>query len=83
MTAGNQQFIDASGLECPEPVRLTALAIKKLHGGQILSILSTDPVSPIDLQAWCARTRHDFLSSEEKQEGWLIRIRKRKINDHE
>jgi len=83
MTPENEQYIDASGLECPEPVRLTALAIKRLPAGHVLSILSTDPVSPIDLQAWCASTRHEFLSSETQGDGWLIRIRKRTINDHE
>jgi len=72
-----QTHIDASGLECPEPIRMAALQVKRLPAGATLSILSTDPVSPIDFRAWCARTRHEFISSEDRSNGCLITIRKR------
>lgn len=72
----NDLFLDASGEECPVPVDLAAARLNTMSPGQILRVRSTDPVSPIDFEAWCMRSPYEFLSSEEVGGAWDIRIRK-------
>lgn len=69
--------LDTSGEECPVPVERAAERIEALDVGQVLRVIATDPVAPIDLEAWCMRQVHDYLGSEERGGAWEIRIRKR------
>ena len=53
--------LDASGLNCPLPILKTKVALNRLQRGQILHVIATDPMAPIDFKAFCLRTTHDLV----------------------
>lgn len=60
------QTLDASGLKCPLPVLKARKAIKALNAGDTLEVLSTDPGSAADFQAFCRSTGNELLESSEQ-----------------
>lgn len=64
--------LDAKGLSCPMPSVKTALALESLESGQVLLVLTDDPVSKRDLPVWAESTGNTLLGLEE--EGTVIKI---------
>lgn len=64
--------LDARGLSCPMPSVKTALALEAMCQGQVLLILTDDPVSRKDLPVWAESTGNTILGLEE--EGATIKI---------
>lgn len=62
------QTLDATGLKCPLPVLKAAKAMKTLSPGVLLEVLSTDPGSVDDFEAY-ARTSRNVLVEQTEQEG--------------
>ncbi len=56
--------VDARGLMCPEPVLAARAALAALPAGARIRVLATDPLSPIDLAAWCARAGHRIIAEQ-------------------
>ena len=71
--------LDCSGMLCPMPVVKTSKAIKELQVGQILEMISTDPGSMPDMEAWARQTRHELLLAE-KVDGGKFRFLIRKVH---
>ncbi|MBT8040648.1 MAG: sulfurtransferase TusA family protein [Xanthomonadales bacterium] len=61
------KVLDAKGLNCPLPILKAKKALKDLEPSQILQVLSTDPGSVADFQAFCRTTGNKLL--EHKEEG--------------
>lgn len=76
MNSDSDIYLDTSGEECPVPVEMAAERLEALASGEVLRVRSTDPVSPIDFEAWCLRGPHEFLGVEAGEGVWDIRIRK-------
>jgi tRNA 2-thiouridine synthesizing protein A len=57
--------LDARGLNCPLPILRAKKALAEIGGGQVLKILSTDPGSVKDFQAFAKQTGNELLSSNE------------------
>ncbi len=55
------EFLDATGLNCPLPVLKTKLALNRMQPGEVLRIDATDPHSIIDFKAYCARSGHEII----------------------
>lgn len=68
--------LDARGLMCPLPVLRAKKAVSGLLSGQVLELLSSDPGSSRDLDAFCQQTGHQYLSCEARDGAFVIRIRK-------
>ncbi|MCW8964009.1 MAG: sulfurtransferase TusA family protein [Gammaproteobacteria bacterium] len=68
--------LDARNLNCPLPILRTKKALKDLEAGDTLEILATDPGSVKDLQAFCAQTGNELLSSDENGGEFQFVIRK-------
>lgn len=68
--------VDARGLLCPLPTVKASLALEKLRGGDVLEVLSDDPVTRRDLPAWCRESGHRVLSVESAGEHFKLRIKK-------
>lgn len=64
--------LDAKGLSCPMPSVKTALALEGMNAGQVLLVLTDDPVSRRDLPVWAESTGNTLLGLEE--EGTTIKI---------
>jgi tRNA 2-thiouridine synthesizing protein A len=56
--------VDARGLLCPEPVLAARAALAPLAPGMRIRVLATDPLSPVDLAAWCARAGHRIVEEQ-------------------
>jgi len=68
--------LDARNLNCPLPILRTKKALKDLEAGDTLEILATDPGSVKDLQAFCAQTGNELISSDENGGEFQFVIRK-------
>ena len=59
------QVLDAKGLNCPLPILKAKKALKELTTGQTLQVLSTDPGSVADFEAFSRTTGNKLLSHSE------------------
>jgi tRNA 2-thiouridine synthesizing protein A len=53
--------IDTRGLNCPLPILRAKKALAELSSGQVLKVVSTDPGSMRDFQAFCKQTGNELL----------------------
>jgi TusA-related sulfurtransferase len=72
------QTLDASDLACPMPIIKTKKALDGMKVGEILKMISTDPGSVSDVQAWTSKTGHELLSHEESGGTYVFYIKKTK-----
>ena len=56
-------LMDCSGMNCPLPILKTKKAIDGMNSGEILKMISTDPGSINDVNAFTKRTGHELLES--------------------
>ena len=59
------QELDASGLNCPLPILRAKKALGDMQPGQTILIISTDPGSVKDFEAFAKQTGNTLLSSDE------------------
>ena len=60
------QTIDTSGMNCPIPIMKAKKAIKTMDTGSTLEVISTDPGSVRDFEAFSRATGNELLESEEE-----------------
>jgi len=63
------KVLDAKGLNCPLPILKAKKALKDMTAGQVLQVLSTDPGSVADFQAFCRTTGNELV--EHSEEGGI------------
>ncbi len=68
--------IDASGLNCPLPILRARKALMDMERGQTLRILSTDPGSVKDFEAFSRQTNNALLSSGEEGGKFVFVMKK-------
>lgn len=69
--------VDARGLACPLPILRTKKALATLKTGQILRVLTTDPGSVKDFQAFSRQTGNELVEQTENNKEYEF-ILKRK-----
>jgi tRNA 2-thiouridine synthesizing protein A len=69
--------LDARGLNCPLPILKTKKAIKEVPVGETLKVLSTDPGSVKDMDAFCRTTGNDLLESGKDGDIFTFLIRRK------
>ena len=74
--ADDEDWLDARGLMCPEPIRLAQSRLENMPSGKVLRVAATDPAAPIDFEAWCLQRGHRFLECQAVEDGWQILIAK-------
>ncbi len=67
--------LDTKGLNCPLPVLKTKKAIGQVPSGGILQVLSTDPGSVADFEAFCRQTGNELLESKTEGDVFVFLIR--------
>ena len=70
------QSLDARGMNCPLPILRTKKTLSALNTGDTLSVISTDPGSVKDMQAFCNQTGNVLVSSNANQGEFVFLIRK-------
>ena len=69
-------ILDCRGTLCPMPVIRVSQAIKKIEAGQVIEMLTTDPGSVPDMEAWSKQTGHQLLSRKEREGVYTFYIRR-------
>ena len=62
---------------CPLPILKTKKAIETLNSGDVLEMVSTDPGSLNDMNAWSRRTGNELLQSEQDGNEYRFFIKKK------
>lgn len=57
-----QKDLDARGLNCPLPILKAKKALAEMVSGEVLRIVTTDPGSVRDFQAFAKQTGNELLS---------------------
>lgn len=70
------QTLDTKGMNCPLPILKTKKAIKDLNGDDTLEVLSTDPGSIKDMEAFCRATGNELMESAEDAGTYRFLIKK-------
>jgi tRNA 2-thiouridine synthesizing protein A len=68
--------LDTKGMNCPLPILKAKKAIKDLDSGETLQVLSTDPGSVKDFEAFCRSTGNELLDSSEADGIFTYMIKK-------
>lgn len=69
--------VDARGLNCPLPILRTKKALNDMTSGQVIRVLSTDPASVRDFQAFAKQTGNELVEHGER-DGAFFFLMKRK-----
>ncbi len=67
--------LDAKGLNCPLPILKAKKAMSQVPSGGILQVLSTDPGSVADFEAFCRQTGNELLESTTEGDAFVFLIR--------
>ncbi|WP_417662848.1 sulfurtransferase TusA [Pseudomonas sp.] len=67
--------LDASGLNCPEPVMMLHNKVRDLQAGSLLKVIATDPSTRRDVPKFCVFLGHDLLDQAEEAGAYLYWIR--------
>ncbi|WP_434154646.1 sulfurtransferase TusA [Pseudomonas sp. JZ134] len=77
MTLTVEATLDASGLNCPEPVMMLHNKVRDLAGGSLLKVIATDPSTQRDIPKFCMFLGHELVQKEEEGGKYLYWIRKK------
>ncbi|TBW31934.1 sulfurtransferase TusA [Azotobacter chroococcum] len=70
-------ILDATGLNCPEPVMLLHNKVRDLAAGGLLKVVATDPSTRRDIPKFCIFLGHELLGQQEEGGTYLYWIRKK------
>ncbi|RPH45309.1 MAG: sulfurtransferase TusA family protein [Burkholderiales bacterium] len=69
--------VDARGLNCPLPILKAKKALAELGSGQVLKVVSTDPGSLRDFQAFARQTGNQMIGQSEADKVWTFFLQRR------
>ena len=69
--------VDARGLNCPLPILRAKKALAALQTGQVLKVISTDPGSQRDFEAFARQTGHELLRTDTQNNEWTFYLKHR------
>ncbi len=70
-------ILDASGLNCPEPVMMLHNKVRDLPAGGLLKVIATDPSTRRDIPKFCMFLDHQLVEQSEEGGTYLYWIRKK------
>jgi tRNA 2-thiouridine synthesizing protein A len=77
LTLNHDDLLDASGLNCPEPVMMLHNKVRDLSPGGLLKVIATDPSTRRDIPKFCVFLGHELLGQAEEDGTYLYWIRKK------
>ncbi len=69
--------LDASGLNCPEPVMMLHNKVRGLGAGELLKVIATDPSTQRDIPKFCVFLGHELIQQHAGDGTYLYWIRKK------
>ena len=75
--SGARVVLDTRGMFCPVPIIKTSEAIRNLHDGGVVEVISDDPAIESDMPAWCKSTGHTIIDSRKSGRDFHYFVRKK------
>ncbi len=72
-----QKDLDTRGLNCPLPILKAKKALADMQSGQVLKVVSTDPGSMRDFQAFARQTGNELLEQTTRADEFIHYLRRR------
>ena len=72
-----QRELDTRGLNCPLPILKAKKALAEMHSGELLRVVSTDPGSMRDFQAFARQTGNELVEQNTSGEEFIHVLRRR------
>ena len=72
-----QKELDTRGLNCPLPILKAKKALAEMRSGEVLKVVSTDPGSMRDFQAFARQTGNDLVEQETSNDEFIHFLRRR------
>jgi tRNA 2-thiouridine synthesizing protein A len=69
--------IDTRGLNCPLPILKAKKSLNEMQSGQLLKVISTDPGSVRDFQAFARQTGNDLVDQQTVGDDFIHVLRRR------
>ena len=69
--------VDTRGLNCPLPILKAKKALADMQSGQTLRVISSDPSSTRDFQAFAKQTGNELLEQETLGDEFIHVMRRR------
>ncbi|MDM0114229.1 sulfurtransferase TusA family protein [Variovorax sp. J22R133] len=69
--------IDTRGLNCPLPILKAKKSLNEMQSGQLLRVVSTDPGSVRDFQAFSRQTGNDLIEQQTAGTDFIHVLRRR------
>jgi tRNA 2-thiouridine synthesizing protein A len=66
--------VDTSGLACPLPVLKARKALAGMSPAETLEVVTTDPMSIVDMPVFCAQAGHRIVREEKRDGGFVFVI---------
>ena len=73
--------IDTRGLRCPLPILKAKRSLNDMASGQLLRVISTDPGSLRDFEAFARQTGNDLVEQQTQGDEFVRRGRREWIGD--
>lgn len=77
MTTTADRELDTRGLNCPLPILKTKKMLGEMQAGEVLRVVSTDPGSMRDFQAFARQTGHELLEQTTEGSEFIHVLRRR------
>jgi len=72
-----QKEIDTRGLNCPLPILKAKKALADMSSGDVLKVVSTDPGSMRDFQAFARQTGNELIEQNASNDEFVHLLRRR------
>jgi len=72
--------LDTSGTECPIPVLKARKLSMSLKNGDLVKIISTDPLAEGDFKHYCEKSGYKYLGCIIKKNKYFIKYKIKKIS---
>ena len=73
----NIKELDTRGLNCPLPILKTKKALADMVSGEVLRVVSTDPGSTRDFQAFARQTGNELVEQTSSGDEFVHVLRRR------
>ena len=73
-----QKELDARGLNCPLPILKAKKALAEMASGELLRVVSTDPGSVRDFQAFSRQTGNELVEQVANDDAEFVHVLRRR-----
>jgi tRNA 2-thiouridine synthesizing protein A len=70
--------LDTRGLNCPLPILKAKKALAEMASGELLRVVSTDPGSVRDFQAFSRQTGNELVEQHANDDGEFVHVLRRR-----